>query len=287
MARQSDYGNSHAVSVCAHCRNMAILRQRGAIVDPVEDQEPTGDHPRLHLHWPARRGQIEEVRRLLALGADLNETLIGTPPLHWATMGQHEHGHGTQLEIVELLLQHKADVTSTFECSVAGRTGTALQLAQGRPPWSAISLAMVATLQHAEAVSTAGANAAIAGQAAVSADVAVEHAAEACRSMKNCEPLDLVGARLQQVGALPIDLNRRIMSHVHDTAGLEADARQLTADAAYLGFPFLVHDPVGHDLHESQQELRTMLADTVLNFGTGEEIAKLEVILQFWPQPND
>ena len=268
---------------------MAILRQRGAIVDPVEDHEPTGDHlhhPRLHLHWPARRGQIEEVRRLLALGADLNETLIGTPPLHWATMGQHEHGHGTQLEIVELLLQHKADVT--FEChSWAGRTGTALQIAQGRPPWSAISPAMVATLQHAEAVSTAGANAAIAGQAAVAADVAVEHAAEACRSIKSCEPLDLVGARLQQVGALPIDLNRRIMSLVHDTAGLDADALQLTADAAYLGFPFLVHNRVGQDLHESQQELRTMLADTVLNFGTDEEIAKLEVILKFWPQPND
>jgi len=266
---------------------MAILRQRGAIVDPVEDQEPTGDHPRLHLHWPARRGQIEEVRRLLALGADLNETLIGTPPLHWATMGQHEHGHGTQLEIVELLLQHKADVTSTFECSVAGRTGTALQLAQGRPPWSAISLAMVATLQHAEAVSTAGANAAIAGQAALASGFADKHAAEACRSMQSCEPLDLVGARLQQVGALPIDLNRRIMSLVHDTAGLEADALQLTADAAYLGFPFLVHNRVGQDLHESQQELRTMLADTVLNFGTDEEIAKLEVILKFWPQPND
>ena len=104
---------------------------------------------RLHLHWPARKGQIEEVRRLLALRADVNAIKGGKHPLDWATMGQHEHGHGTQLKIVELLLQHKADVT--FESSFAGETGTALQRAQHRQgTWSAISPAMAAALQHAE-----------------------------------------------------------------------------------------------------------------------------------------
>nr|7TBO_A Chain A, D12 LOV2-DARPin fusion [synthetic construct]7TBO_B Chain B, D12 LOV2-DARPin fusion [synthetic construct] len=61
----------------------------------------------LALLEAAKKGQIEEVRRLLELGADANGADgTGTTPLHLAAYSGH-------LEIVEVLLKHGADVDAS------------------------------------------------------------------------------------------------------------------------------------------------------------------------------
>ena len=44
------------------------------------------------LHWAAREGDVAEVKRLIAAGADVNatETLYGGRALHWAALGGGE-----------------------------------------------------------------------------------------------------------------------------------------------------------------------------------------------------
>ena len=79
----------------------------------------------MSLHWPARKcarqdGSAAQVLQLLEQRADVNERdHRGKTPLHWALFGQHNndgHNHDdAQLEIIQALLQHRADPTLKCE----------------------------------------------------------------------------------------------------------------------------------------------------------------------------
>lgn len=61
------------------------------------------------LHMAAQEGDIEEVRHLLHLGADVNAfDEIGRTALHYAAAGEH-------LRVVELLLDNGAQVNARHE----------------------------------------------------------------------------------------------------------------------------------------------------------------------------
>ena len=80
-----------------------LLKKHGAKDDaPAAPEEPK---PAKSLHQAAEQGDLAEVKRLIAEGADVNaKDEEGETPLHWATS---EEGH---VDIVKTLLEHGAKV---------------------------------------------------------------------------------------------------------------------------------------------------------------------------------
>jgi ankyrin repeat protein len=72
--------------------------------DPFEEQ---------NLHFAAQDGDLDEVRRLVAEGPNVNVfDTIGMTPLHYAVKEEH-------LEVAQFLIEHGADVNAHHEPTIS------------------------------------------------------------------------------------------------------------------------------------------------------------------------
>ena len=91
-------------------RTMAAIKAQAATKDKPEDQAWFRQSQATALIDAARRGQLDHVRKSLNTGADANCTdKTGRTPLIRAA------GEG-YIEIVQVLIQHQADVNATGDC---------------------------------------------------------------------------------------------------------------------------------------------------------------------------
>ena len=77
------------------------------------DDEEKDPFDEVLLHFAAQDGDLDEVRRLLSEGRDINAfDDLGKTPLHYAVMKEH-------LEVARALIEHGADVNAHHEPTIS------------------------------------------------------------------------------------------------------------------------------------------------------------------------
>ena len=104
--------------------------QQSAPAPEAKPKPPTAKAPDISIHFAARKGNIEAVKKHLDAGVDIHvlDKKYGFAPLHYAADGGHK-------EIVELLLAKGADVNQRDKI---GKTPTAWAMRYGHKEVTAI-----------------------------------------------------------------------------------------------------------------------------------------------------